>query len=127
MSHATTTGMDSITGKQNNKDLRRMMVATGNLLGVKQEKTLVLKAFENEELFPRCNFLQPEDLGTNGLVSKKVRKHMNYYKRDEWEQPWKAWAKRVTKRAIIEKRNGIVQSIANQEAKSKQQWATAWL
>jgi hypothetical protein len=29
------------------------------------------------------------------------------------------WAKRETKRAIIKKRNGIVQSIANQEAKSK--------
>ncbi len=31
------------------------------------------------------------------------------------------WAKRETKRAIIKKRNGIVQSIANQEAKSKWQ------
>jgi hypothetical protein len=30
-----------------------------------------------------------------------------------------AWAKREMKRVIIEKRNGVVQNIANQEAKSK--------
>jgi hypothetical protein len=94
-----------------------MMMATGNLLGV-QHKKILLKAFVEEELVPRCKFLQPEDLDTNGLVSKKVRKHLNY-KRDEWEHPWNVWAKREMKRAIIEKRNGIAQSIANQEAKCK--------
>jgi hypothetical protein len=86
MSWYTATGMDSAIGKQNDEDLRRMMVATGNLLRVQHKKTL-LKAFVKEELFPRCKFLQLEDLATNGLISKKVRKHLNY-KRDEWEQPW---------------------------------------
>jgi hypothetical protein len=63
-----------------------MMVATGNLLGV-QHKKMLLKACVKEELFPRCKFLQLKDLATNGMISKKVRKYMNY-KRDEWEQPW---------------------------------------
>jgi hypothetical protein len=34
-------------------------------------------------------------------------------------QPWDAWAKRMTKKVTIKKRNEIVQSITNQEAKSK--------
>jgi hypothetical protein len=56
MSWYTATGMDSAIGKQNDEDLRRMMVATGNLLRVQHKKTL-LKAYVKEELFPRCKFL----------------------------------------------------------------------
>jgi hypothetical protein len=62
MSWATVTGMDSAIGEQNDEDLRRTMVATGNLLGVQHEKTL-LKAFVKEKLFPRCKFLQLGGLG----------------------------------------------------------------
>jgi hypothetical protein len=60
MSQGTTTGTDNIIGEQNNEDLRRMMMAAGNQLGVKHKKTL-LKAFVKEDFFPRCKFLQPED------------------------------------------------------------------
>jgi hypothetical protein len=62
MSWATATGMDSAIGERNDEDLRRMIVAIGNLLRVQHEKTL-LKAFVKEKLFPRCKFLQLEGLG----------------------------------------------------------------
>jgi uncharacterized protein YlbG (UPF0298 family) len=98
--------------------LQRTLVATGNGVDINVEKMLT-KSFVKDMLFSHVKFLQPENLESASKVSNMVRRHLKYNREDLgplWE---KVVFKRVVKKVVNEKRNGISQNIAKQEAKSK--------
>ena len=117
MSQTSTSNGFGGSGGNNDEDLTCVMVATGNEVGLDQEKTL-LRAFVKSVLWRNVKFLQPEDLLVDAIVSRKCRKRLNYKKKN-WGPAWENWAKREVSKAVNEKRNNVAQSIGIQETKSK--------
>ena len=117
MSQTSTSNGFGGSGGINDEDLTRVMVATGNEVGLDQEKTL-LRAFVKGVLWRNVKFLQPEDLLVDGIVSRNCRKCLNYKKKN-WGPAWENWAKREVSKAVNKKRNNVAQTVGVQEAKSK--------
>ena len=109
--------MSGSTGGGDDDDFTRTMVSTGNLMGANHMET-VAKTYVKDTLFRHVKFVQPEDLDVHGVISKKLRKALNF-DRASWPREWHGRYKKVTRKAINEKRNGVAQSIANKEATSK--------
>lgn len=118
MSQASAGTGGGSSGTQNDEHLHGVMVATGNEMGIEEEKTL-LRAYAKTDIFRDVKFLQPEDMRVDGILSKKCRKKLAYNKKDR-RTAWESWVKKEVSKAVNEKRNNVAQSIGVQEAKSKQ-------
>ena len=118
MSQASAGTGDGSSGTKNDEHLHGVMVATGNEMGIEEEKTL-LRACAKTDIFRDAKFLQPEDMMVDGIPPKKCRKKLAHNKKD-WPTAWESWVKKEAPKAVNEKRSNVAQSIGLQEAKSKQ-------
>ena len=72
----------------------------------------MVREYVRKVLFPKIKFVQREHLYQDGKISKMLRKHLHYSKKD-WTVVWDGWARKAIHKTVNEQRNALAQSVGN--------------
>ena len=93
------------------KGLKNALRRSGSL-STREVEEATVREYVCKVLFPKIKFVQREHLYQDGMISKMLRKHLSYSKKD-WTVVWDGWARKAIHKTVNEWRNALTQSVGN--------------